>query len=489
MPADGRRSREGRPAGDPLPGTLQEILLALIAFDASAAGAAVAGLVTEDHFEGIYRDVAGAALAYRRRHRGPPGRAHIEDAVVARSPRGGADRVGRILRQLEAGAGEVNPDYALARAREHVRRVTLRTAIVEAGERYTGPEEGAVDDVEAILYRALRARADDGDAGTFLSDTARGLAFLDRNETGPFYALGIPVLDHMRVGLLPGELIVYMAAKNTGKTWFCVHCGRQAITQGARVVHVSLEMDEDRVTQRYYQTFFGIASRSDKFPMSTLDFDDLDRLVGATTRQRAPRAAFSDPGVRSWIRSRMKPWGTRLGKLVVKRFPSGQMTVDRLRGYLDYLEEVHGFIPDVLIVDYPKLMKLSVRDMRVDYGRTVVDLRGLGVERGMAVVAPSQTNRSGLDARWTTAGMVEEDKSVLDTADVVMAYSQTKMERRLGLARLGLLFSRDSERDHVIVMTQSYATGQYVVQSALQSGAYWDFVREKGGGADEEDEG
>ncbi|MBZ0268688.1 hypothetical protein K8I85_11070, partial [bacterium] len=374
------------------------------------------------------------------------------------------------------------------------RRIALRSAIEEADARFFGPAEGAVDDIESILYGALRARADTGDAGTFLHDTARGLAFLDRRDVG-YYALGIPALDRMSVGLVQGELLLYLAGKNTGKSWFCIHCGRQAIIQGARVAHITLEMDEDRVTQRYYQTFLAIASRDAEYVRARLltekgdpkgiKRDDQEYAVGFKDRVASPRAAFSDPKIRRWIRDKIEPWRGRMSRLVVKRFPTGQLTVDALRSYLDLLEQAHKFVPNVLIVDYPDLMKLSSRDFRVDLGRLYIALRGLGVERSMAVVAPTQTNRAGLSAKTTDATMVSEDKTKLDTADTVLMYSQTRQERKRGLARLALEYSRDSERGHVIVLAQSYATGQYVLQSALQSGAYWDAVRS----GDEEDEG
>lgn len=836
------QNTEHRARDEAMPGTLQEMLLALLIFGAGG-GSVVAGIARAEHFDGVYQEVAAAALDFRARYGRAPGRAHIEDLLAVRQPRGGSARVSRIIRQLEARASEVHPDYAAQRAREHVRRAAIKTALVEAGERYSGPLDGAVEDMEAVLYAALRVRTDVGDAGTFLSDTVRGLAFLDRTESGPFYALGIPVLDRMRVGMTPGEVILYLGAKNSGKciadselvllptgeskpiervvadrdpyvlsfnectrrfvkvrvddwivsgpqlvyrlttrlgrtvratashpfltetgwkplsqltsadrvavpwsvpslsrtrfpehklrvlgyllsngsltngvalssmddeirrdfercvnqfdclvsewnssgcawvvgragknryaqsnhvliwirelglgvgsakkfipsfietlcddditiflsalfscdlgisnhgktieyisaslsmgrsvqrllmrlgvaaryrvrrlepkssgvtskwrvgrdyarltigatqleqflnrikftgkkarevlsvkhyrmrkwhhqrrmgdfalfdpvmdispdgtvetfdlsvarhhnfiaggvvvhnSWFAVHCGRQAVVQGARVVHVTLEMDEDRVAQRYYQTFLGIASRRDKYPMTVLEMDDLDRAVGYKTKPVSPRAAFADPRIREWIRGKIKPWGTRLGRMVIKRFPTGQLTVDGLRGYLDYLEHAHKFVPGVVIVDYPDLMRLPARDYRIEIGRTYVALRGLAVDRNVAMVLPTQGNRSSLDASTVRGGMVSEDKTKLDTADVVLTYSQTRPEHKRGLARLGLEYSRNSDRGHVIVMTQSYPTGQYVVQSMLQSGAYWDAIK----GGDEGD--
>lgn len=482
-------AEDGRGGDEVMASTLQEVLLALLVFDDKGSGGAVSGVLRAEHFDGVYRDIAEAALGYRRKYARAPGRAHAEDMLAALSGRSGNQRAARVLRALEARADEVNPAYAVARATEHVRRLSLRTAIVAATNRYYGPAEGAVDDMEAILYESLRARAQTGDAGTFLSDTARSLSFLDRAEgVSSFYALGIEAFDRMGVGMIPGRMLLYIAAKNTGKSWFCVHCGRQAVVQGARVCHIVLEggAGEEEVAQRYFQTWFGVGLRRDKFPISFLEFDEIDgieRLVGFSTKERAPRASFKDPRIRSWLGRKLKPWGARLGRLVIKRFPAGSLTVDQLRGYLDYLEVAHKFVPNVLIVDYPDLMKVDSRNFRVDLGRVFVGLSGLGVERGVAVVAPTQSNRASLDASWVDATMVSEDKTKLDTADHVLIYSQTKSEHKRGLARLKLEYSRTSERGQVVILTQSYATGQYVLESAQQTGAYWDAL---GGERDED---
>lgn len=468
--------REGRSSDEVMPQSLQEMLLALLVFSDSS-GAAAASRLTSDHFDGVYRDVAAAALDFRTRYGRPPGRAHAEDLLLARQPRGGSQRASRILRQLEARAGEVNPDYAARRASEHVRRTAIKSALVEAGERYYGPLEGSVDDMEAVLYRALRSRDEAGEGGVTLSDVVRTMPFLERPDAG--IPLGIPALDAIGVGLVPGKLLLYLAGKGTGKSWFCVHAGRQTLMQGKRVIHVSCgEMDEEDVGQRYVQNFFAVASNEDRFPVTTLKLDEVGRAVGwDRTRYRSPkRVHLRDPRIRSYIASEARSWGTRLDNLVIKRF-SG-MTIDRLRGYLDYLEHAHGFVPSTLIVDYPDLMALPARDYRVALGRAYVALKDLGSERGMAVVAPTQTNRAGWGAERTSTSMVSEDKTKVDTADYVLSYSRTSAEKKRGLARLCLEHSRGTPDGHVIVIVQSYPTGQYVMRSALQAASYWSAVRD-----------
>ena len=74
---------------------------------------------------------------------------------MARPVRGGAERFERLLRQIESHHTEVNPDYALERAAHYARKVAIRAALVEAGERYYGADEGSVDDMLTIMRRVL----------------------------------------------------------------------------------------------------------------------------------------------------------------------------------------------------------------------------------------------------------------------------------------------------------------------------------------------
>lgn len=477
-------------ADEHLPETLQEAVLAVLATD-ERYGPVVAGQVRPEHFDGQLHDAAAAILAYYRQYNRPPGAGNLL-AVLAPGRETPAAR--RLADTLTAQAATINAAYAASRTGEFVHRQTLLTAVSEAGDRFlSGNDDGLVEDVEGILRGALNAQRTPMEAGTFLSDATRGLQFMDRREEG--YRLGIGPLDAAGVGLLSGELLLYVAPKNSGKSMFAVHCGRQALMQGARVVHLTLEMEDQQVVGRYYQSLFGASWSGDKQLRAELEFDDMERLSGFKTRRVAPKRVLSSPGAKKWLHGRIKDWGTRLRNLVVREFPSGTLTLQALEGYLDYLEAAHNFVPHVLIVDYPDLMDVPLRDFRLGLGRTYVGLRGLGQKRHMAVVAPTQGNRSSLRASNVHADMTSEDISKVFTADVVLSYSQTEGEERLGLARLHVNYARTAARGQTVLMTQSYPTGQYVIQSALmRSSVYWDRLEEVNGehkkkSDDEGDEG
>lgn len=464
------------PEEDNLPPSLQESILAALVFD-EKAGAAIAAQVLPRHFDDTYREIAERVLGYRRKFGRPPGRAHLDDLFGKLLNEGRTPRLRRVLFGLAELADGLNGEFIVSKTQEFVRGQQLKAALIEANGRYEQGGDGLVPDVESIFGKALRSRNQTLDAGTFLNDTTKSLRFLDYDNDSAI-TLGVKELDNAGVMLFPKELTLYIAPKASGKTWACVNVGVEALMQRHKVLHLTLEMSEERLAGRYYQRLFGGATKPDKFDKTVLEFDKLGRLTGFKTRAVSPKFDLSSSGARRELRKRLTPWGTRLGRLVIKDFPSGSLTMNQLESYLDYLELNHKFVPTVLIVDYPDLMAQDAKNYRISVGRTVVDLRGLLKSRNMAGFAPTQGNRSSLSASRVSSDMVSEDISKVNTADNVVTYSRTAAEKRLGLARLHISHARNGNDGQTIIITQSYATGQYVLQSALMQQVYWDRLDE-----------
>lgn len=323
------------------------------------------------------------------------------------------------------------------------------------------------------------------EAGLFLNDK-RGLEFLDRSSTSNL-TLGIPQLDKQHIQPTPGEMLLYIAAKGTGKTWFCVHTGRQCRMQRARVAHYSLEMSELDVFERYMQSWFSAARTADKVSQTNFELDSLKRLLKLRGKRISPKLNFSDSGIKRVLREKQQAWGTRLGGIVVKRYPSGSLTIPQLVAHLDFLELSQKFVPQVLIVDYPDLMRIDSSNYRHSLGQIYVELRGIAVERNMALVVPTQGTRSTLHAKIVRSSDVSEDKRKVDTADIVLTYSQTPGEKRLGVARIHVEHARKAKSDFSVLISQSYDTGQYVIDSANMDPIYPDLLKAKVGREPEEE--
>jgi hypothetical protein len=468
--------------------SLQESILAALVFD-ERAGTTIAAQVTPAHFDESYREIAERVLAYRRKYGHAPGRAHLDDLFDKRlTENNRPSRVRRLLLDLAGIAPELNGEYIVSRTQQFVWEQQIKASLVEANARWEQGGDTVAPEIAGILHKALKFRATTFDAGTFLNDSARALRFLDRDTDASSLSFGIPELEAAQIRMHPKEMTLYIAGKGTGKSWACVHIGRQAIKSGTRrVLHITNEMSEELVTRRYIQSVFAVATQGDVFEQTFFEFrnnEKKDVLKDIYQRKVRPTLNFNTPSIRTELRQRMKSWGTKFGRLVIKEFASGALTVAELESYLDYLDQEHKFQPNILIVDYPDLMAQDIKNYRISVGRTFVALRGLLKERNMAGFFPTQSNRLSLRASKVSADMVAEDISKLNTADTVMTYSRTEAEKELNLARLYVSNARNQRDGKTIVLSQSYNIGQYYLNSMPLVAAYWDIIK----GQDEEDE-
>jgi hypothetical protein len=231
-----------------------------------------------------------------------------------------------------------------------------------------------------------------------------------------------------------------------------------------------------RIAGRYYQSLFASGWQADAI-QTVLLYDDKEqhKLRDWKVETRHPEINFTDPTAEDALRKRVEEFS--LGRLLIKQFPTGTLTLDLLRAYLDHLEVTKRFMPTILIVDYPDLMKVDSANYRMSLGTIYEGLRGVCIERNMAGVFPTQSNRASLNAKRTRGDMVAEDVRKLNIADNVLTYSQTADEKPLGLARLSVEYARNAPPFHEsILISQNYSLGQYVVQSAPVSDTYWSLM-------------
>lgn len=459
---------------------LQESVVTLLCMD-SDYGKIAAGIVDVELFEPPFDDIVTRAIDYHRRFGAAPGSAHVDDIfdhVLSDKDNKKHKLYSNILGSILDLAEGLNAPYILSRVNDFMRAQNLKAAVIEAGQRYQQGGNNLIPDVENILHKALKFHIEPMEAGTYLGDTKRVISFINPDALQT-YKLGIPELDRRNIGPTAGEMFEFMAPKGRGKTWFCIHTGRECLMQGARVLHISLEMSEERIIPRYLQSLFAIAKRSDKVQMPKLEFDELDRLAGYKLVEEKPALHFQDGRIDHKVKQRLTDFGPRLGRLLIKSFPTSSLTVGALEAYLDSLELTQKFIPNVLILDYPDLMKVpgSVDNLRLGLGELYRELRGLFKRRNLAGIIPVQSNREGEDTRLVTAKNTGEDYSKTQTADILVTYNQTSKEKQLGLARLYVDKARNDDDKFTLLITQSYATGQFCLQSAFMPNKHWDFVK------------
>lgn len=466
---------------NPASETLQENLLTLLVYS-DDHGQMVDNLVDVAYYSDAYRTIAERASQYRRTYNRAPGREHIYDLLDdilsdknnrLRGPlRHALDAMGQL-------AGTINAKYVIDQASVFVRKQTISQAILESARLIGQKQEQSIEEIEGIWSKLLKMDSTGFRSGMRLTDVDRLLGFLDQQYVE--FNTGIAEFD--RSGIVPyrGSVFLFLASTGMGKSWWLVHLGKRALMLRKKVLHITLEMSEEEVAGRYLQNLFSIGKRHSKVLITNFERDSRNKLSGFSLEEVYPEFSFDSRALTDELRVHIQAFGARIENLVIKKFPTRSLTPDGLRRFLDTLERVEGFIPDMVLLDYLGIMKTDSKDHRISLGRTFEDLRGVADERHIPLGTAHQISRSGSKSRMASATDVAEDWSLIGTADRVVTMSATNQERRHGLARLFVDKARSDLDKFSLLITQNYKIGQFVLDSVAMHTKYWDHLRDYDG--------
>ena len=459
-----------------LSGALQENILTLLCFD-DVNGKMIRGALTAQLFESsVFKEVAGHAIDFIDQY-GETIKDHLPDhleSILKGDDQRKATTYKKLLDNLFLSRGSVNGEYVISQLHKFVRQQKLKDAVIKAVEAI---EDGRIDQAELELHKGLNSQSIAFEGGLNLSSAEDVIGILDQPEEEGF-DLGIEELD--RHGIIPRrkEMLLFMAPRGRGKSWFITHCAKQALLQRWSAIIITLEMSEKRYAARMLQSFFSISRREAMVKVTRLITDKQGNLQDLI-QEKIERATMQDSNIRQVISSRAKREFNRRPPIRIKEFPTRSLDVAGIKAYLDGLERFEKFTPDLICIDYPDLMDIDPKNLRIELGKVLEDIRGIGVARNAAVVVVSQGNRESENATLVTGNMAAEDISKIATSDVVLTYSQTPAEKTLNLARLFVEKARNEESKMQVLISQAYGIGQFCLDSSPIRGDYWDFMQDR----------
>jgi replicative DNA helicase len=208
------------------------------------------------------------------------------------------------------------------------------------------------------------------------------------------------------------ELAVLMGGAKAGKTTALIDFGLGASVAGFNVLYITLEVAANI-----------IASRMDA-NLSSNKIGELDKFIHDTKAKVDAKA-------------------TKAGEFKLHEFPSGSMTVADLRRLIERYKsggtkDGKPIIFDLVVIDYADLMAPErFTDNAIENSKNVyVNLRGIAMEEGFAILTATQTNRTGATAMVAKMEHVAEDFNKIRIADIVISINKTDEERTMNQARL-----------------------------------------------------
>lgn len=448
---------------DAISGALEDNIITLLISHPIAAPQIALQVSADLYSTPQYRRIAQAAMDWLTKYGQPVGFAHIKDCFERELSRPTDE--GILLAKTFLGMEELSEDI------QHEAVLTQLQYFIRKREVYqtlsAATDLLAADKLDEALEEIFKTRTKISavNRGVWLHDD-EWFSFLNREEIRGFSS-GIGALDEGNLYVRRGWLLLFIAATGMGKSWYLIQAGKEALFQGHKVLHISLENDLEQCQLRWTQSMLGLtADQASAQHITMIRYDAQKKVLGFDTN------TITTEGLANLSRSRLtedlKPWRRR-GQLRVDWFPSGSLTLSGLNAHLEYLSRAENFRPDVVLIDYADQMQIDAENLRVATGRLIIGLRGLAGMRNFACFTASQGNRSSIDAKLVTKTMVAEDISKTHTADIVLTYSQTKDEYDRRVARILVAKARSAKDRWIAVVTQNYETGQFVLDSAYFS--------------------
>lgn len=445
-------------------GSLEENVLCALCYNVECA-AELMLMITPDMFSMPgNRRIAAQAMDYISKYGQPPGK-HLYDLFSDEVRR--QDNSGKAFRETFAAIDELamhlQPKYVLDVLSTFIETARVRALLSSAS---VALESGDVEGAKlALTAKEVQVAFSHG---IWLHKPEDMLRFLLREVDEDLYSSGIDELDKRRVRPTRKTLMVLIAPPKGGKSWYLINQAKKNLARRKSVLHITCENSEELTAKRYIMALYAMSTHQ----LNNVRLLRFDRVEGGGVSFHYD-ILDEDPTVIE--ESQRGPLTARLSqldkrpRLLIKEFASGTLTVPMILAYLDMLERSEGFVPDLLIVDYPKMMRIDMRNYRLDLGRIMIDLRGIAVTRNIAVSTVMQGSRDSKTAHVVSSRMIAEDYSVIGTADTILTYSQTPEEKNIGLARILVDATRDAPDSFIAMVSQAYDIGQFCIDSVYMT--------------------
>jgi archaellum biogenesis ATPase FlaH len=265
-------------------------------------------------------------------------------------------------------------------------------------------KNGNYDEIKTKIDSAMKAGADTNIGHEYKSQVA-----LRYNEAARHtITTGWDVVDDlMDGGLAPGELGVVMAPAGIGKSWLLINIGANAIRNGKNVVHFTLELNENYVGQRYDSVITGIPAQNLKNHQEDIE-NKMSRISG---------------------------------ELVIKYYPTKSVGIMALKAHIEKSSMLNK-APDLVIVDYADLLKVSAKDKHEALEELYEELRGMAGEYGVPVWTATQAGRAALEDDIIEADKIAASYGKVMVSDFIMSLSRKVQDKLSGTGRVHIVKNR-----------------------------------------------
>jgi replicative DNA helicase len=293
----------------------------------------------------------------------------------------------------------------------------MYNAVLESFNIFNGEEKlKKIEGIPDIMRDALRVSFDNN-IGLDYDDAEEKWRLLHEEiDRVPFDIEALNIIT--KGGLGNKTLNCILAGTGVGKTIFMCHYAASSIAQGKNVLYITLEMSEVKIAERIDANLMNVK------------LDDIRELPKNDFVSRFKKVLSFGGFLGKFFKKK------KLGKLIIKEYPTSGANVNHFRNLLDELSLKKGFIPDVIIIDYLNICassRITLAAGSYTYIKSIAEeLRGMAVEQNVPILTGTQTNRGGFSSSDVEMGDTAESFGLPHTLDLFIAIMTNEALEKMG---------------------------------------------------------
>ena len=277
--------------------------------------------------------------------------------------------------------------------------------------------------IPKILSDALAVCFSSNIGHNYIDDSDERYEYYHRVENRIPFA--IKKLNQVTRGGFPRKTLnMIIAGVNVGKTLAMCSLSTDWLMLGQNVLYITCEMAENEIAKRIDANSMNITIDE----LMSLEKEVFDKKIAKLKKMT-------------------------VGKLVIKEYAPGAASANTFRNLLDDLDLKQNFVPDVIVVDYLNLVascrvKMGGNINGYGYVKAVAEeLRGLAVERNVAMLSATQLNRTGMESSDPEMTDTSESMGTPMTVDWQVALIDSEELKALNQIMFKQQKSRYSNKD------------------------------------------
>ena len=311
------------------------------------------------------------------------------------------DNVVEVLDDMDSmTVDDLDPDWRIDHTEKFCQDKAIYNSIMESIQILDGKTKKDKGAIPTLMMDAFSVSFDSHIGHDYIEDSDARYEFYTKKETRiPF---DLEMLNKITGGGLTSKTLnVLMAAPGAGKTLAMCHMAAGYMTAGLNVLYITLEMSEERISERIDANLMNVAMAD----IESMGKNIYDKKIEDIQKKT-------------------------VGKLIVKEYPTVQAGAGHFRHLVKELEMKRNFKADVVFIDYINLCQSMIyKGANVNSYEKIKsiaeELRGLAVELVVPIVTATQINRSGSASSDVSMEDVAESFGLPATADLFLALIRT----------------------------------------------------------------